>query len=82
MGRLLKKTRGRQSRATVPLRVAKSKNFRLVDHPPDSPHLAPADFFPSLNIKKQLASKTLTQETFKILWAGAVGRLLGLISCV
>ncbi len=48
-----------------------ARDFRLIDHPPYSPDLAPADFFLFPTIKRQLAGKTLTQETFKTMWEGA-----------
>jgi histone-lysine N-methyltransferase SETMAR len=48
-----------------------ARDFRLIDHPPYSPDLAPADFFLFPTIKRQLAGKTLTQGTFKTMWEGA-----------
>jgi hypothetical protein len=42
-----------------------ARDFRLIDHPPYWPDLAPADFFLFPTIKRQLAGKTLTQGTFK-----------------
>jgi histone-lysine N-methyltransferase SETMAR len=48
-----------------------ARDFRLINHPPYSPDLTPADFFLFPTIKRQLAGKTLTQETFKTMWAGA-----------
>jgi hypothetical protein len=48
-----------------------ARDFRLIDQPPYSPDLALADFFLFPTIKRQLASKTLTQETFKTMWEGA-----------
>jgi histone-lysine N-methyltransferase SETMAR len=47
-----------------------ARDFRLIDHPPFSLDLAPADFFLFPIIKRQLAGKTLTQETFKTMWEG------------
>jgi hypothetical protein len=46
-------------------------DFRLIEHLPYLPNLAPADFSLVPTIKKQLAGKTLTQETFKSMWEGA-----------
>jgi histone-lysine N-methyltransferase SETMAR len=48
-----------------------ARDFRVIDHPPYSPDLAPADFFLFPTIKRQLAGKTLTQDTFKTMWEGA-----------
>jgi histone-lysine N-methyltransferase SETMAR len=48
-----------------------ARDFRLIDHLPYSPDLASADFFLFPTIKRQLAGKTLTQETFKTMWEGA-----------
>jgi hypothetical protein len=50
-----------------------ARDFRLIDHPPYSPDLAPADFFLFPTIKRQLAGKTLTQETFDMMWEGPPG---------
>jgi hypothetical protein len=50
------------------------KAFMFIVQPPPPPHsldLAPADFFLFLTIKKQLAGKTMTQESFKSMWEGA-----------
>ncbi len=46
-------------------------DFRLIEHLPYLPDLAPADFFLVPINKRQLAGKTLTQETFKSMWGGA-----------
>jgi histone-lysine N-methyltransferase SETMAR len=48
-----------------------ARDFRLIDHLPYLPDLSPADFFLFLTIKRQLAGKTLTQETFETMWEGA-----------
>jgi histone-lysine N-methyltransferase SETMAR len=50
--------------------------FQIIEHPPYSPDLAPADFFLFPNVKRELAGKTLTQETLKKAWEGAVRTLL------
>ena len=49
-----------------------AKGFVLLEHPPYSPDLAPADFFLFPKIKNQLAGRTLTQETFQKSWEGMV----------
>jgi hypothetical protein len=51
------------------------KNFRLIEHLPYLPDLAPADFFLSPTIKRQLAGKSLDQETFKSMWEKPPGPL-------
>jgi histone-lysine N-methyltransferase SETMAR len=48
-----------------------ARNFRLIDHLPYSLDLVPADFFLFPTIKRQLAGKTLSQETFKTMREGA-----------
>jgi histone-lysine N-methyltransferase SETMAR len=52
-----------------------ARQFQIIDHPPYSPDLAPADFFLFLSVKRELAGKTLTQETLKKVWEGAVRTL-------
>ncbi len=47
-----------------------AKDFRLIDHPPYSLDLTPADFFLFPTIKRQLVGKMLTQQTFKAMWEG------------
>jgi hypothetical protein len=47
-----------------------AKDFRLIKHPPYSPDLARADFFLFPTIKRQLAGKPLTQDTFKSMYEG------------
>jgi histone-lysine N-methyltransferase SETMAR len=49
--------------------------IQLLQHPPYSPDLAPADFFLFPKVKKELAGLTLTRETFKNEWEGAVRTL-------
>ena len=52
-----------------------AKQLQVIEHPPYSPDLAPADFFLFPKIKKQLAGKTLTQESLKKEWEGAARTL-------
>jgi histone-lysine N-methyltransferase SETMAR len=52
-----------------------ARQFQILDHPPYSPDLAPADFFLFPSVKRELAGKTLTQETLKKAWEGAVRTL-------
>ncbi len=49
--------------------------IKTIAHPPYSPDLAPADFFLFPKVKSELASKTLTAETFTRSWERAVQRL-------
>ena len=49
-----------------------AKRFKLIEHPPYSPDLAPADFFLFPKVKMELAGMTLTQETFKNTWEGVI----------
>jgi hypothetical protein len=49
-----------------------ARRFRIIEHPPYSLDLAPADFFLFSSMKRELAGKTLTQETLKKEWEGAV----------
>jgi len=51
------------------------KQFQVIEHPLYSPDLAPADFFLFPEIKKQLAGKSLTQQSFKKEWEGAARNL-------
>ncbi len=48
-----------------------AKGFRITEHLPYSSDLALKDFFLFPPIKKQLAAKTLTQESFKSTLEGA-----------
>ncbi len=45
--------------------LAKKSIKPLLSHPPDSPDLAPADYFLFPKLKKELAGITMTQEEFK-----------------
>ena len=47
-----------------------AKGIQLLEHPPYSPDLAPADFFLFLKLKMELAGLTLSKETFKREWEG------------
>jgi hypothetical protein len=47
-----------------------ARGIKLIQHPPYSPDLAPADYFLFPRIKKELAGLTMTQDTFKKLWEG------------
>ena len=40
----------------------------MIQHPPYSPDLAPADFFLFPKVKEQLAGITLTQQSFRSTW--------------
>ena len=66
----------------APVHTAKSvrdfltkNNIQLLDHPPYSPDLAPADFFLFPKLKKELAGITMTQEEFKNKWEGVLRTL-------
>jgi histone-lysine N-methyltransferase SETMAR len=48
---------------------------KMIEHPPYSPDLAPADFFLFPKVKKELAGLTLMRESFKKDWEGAVRTL-------
>jgi histone-lysine N-methyltransferase SETMAR len=49
-----------------------ARDIKLIEHPPYSLDLAPADYFLFPRIKRQLAGLTLTQDSFKKEWEGAV----------
>ena len=66
----------------TPVHAAKSvrdfltkNNIQLLDHPPYSPDLAPADFFLFPKLKKELAGIIMTQEKFKNKWEGVLRTL-------
>jgi hypothetical protein len=42
-----------------------ARQFQIIEHPPYLPDLALADFFLFPSVKRELASKTLTEETLK-----------------
>jgi histone-lysine N-methyltransferase SETMAR len=52
-----------------------ARHVKLIEHPPYSPDLAPADFFLFPKVKKELAGLTLMRESFKKDWEGAVRTL-------
>jgi histone-lysine N-methyltransferase SETMAR len=52
-----------------------ARQFKVIEHPPYSPDLAPADFFLFPKVKRELAGLTLTTETFKKEWEGAAKTL-------
>jgi histone-lysine N-methyltransferase SETMAR len=49
-----------------------ANNIQLLQHPPYSPDLAPADFFLFRRVKEELAGVRLTPETIKTAWEGVV----------
>jgi hypothetical protein len=51
-------------------------DIKLIEHPPYSQDLAPADYFFSPRVKRELAGLTLTQDTFKKEWEGAVRSIM------
>jgi hypothetical protein len=52
-----------------------ARQFKVIAHPPYSSDLALADFFLFPKVKRELASLTLTKETFKKEWEGATKTL-------
>ena len=66
----------------APVHTAKSvrdflnkNNIQLLDHPPNSPDLAPADLFLFSKLKRELAGITMMQEEFKKKWEGVLRTL-------
>jgi hypothetical protein len=53
-----------------------ARHFQIIEHPPYLKDLALADFFLFPSVKRELADKTLTQETLKKEWEGAVRTFL------
>lgn len=51
------------------------KDIAVLEHPPYSPDLAPADFFLFPKIKEELAGRTLTRATFLTEWSGVVSTI-------
>jgi hypothetical protein len=47
-------------------------DIKLIEHPPYSPDLAPGNFFLFPKVQRELADLTLTQDTFKKEWEGAI----------
>ena len=52
------------------------KGFKVIEHPPYSPDLAPADFFLFPKVKSALAGDTLTAGELKSAWDGVTGTLI------
>jgi [histone H3]-lysine36 N-dimethyltransferase SETMAR len=52
-----------------------ARGVQVLQHPPYSPDLAPADFFLFPKLKNHLAGKTITAQSFKKEWEGAVRTL-------
>jgi histone-lysine N-methyltransferase SETMAR len=52
-----------------------ARQFKVIEHPPYSPDLTPADFFLFPKVKRELAGLSLTKETFKKEWEGATKTL-------
>jgi histone-lysine N-methyltransferase SETMAR len=52
-----------------------ARSVKMIEHPPYLPDLAPADFFLFPKVKKELAGLTLTRESFKKDWEGAMRTL-------
>jgi histone-lysine N-methyltransferase SETMAR len=52
-----------------------ARQVQMIEHPPYSPDLAPADFFLFPKLKMQLAGLTLTQNTFENTWEGVIRNL-------
>ena len=46
--------------------------IQMLEHPPYSPDLAPADYFLFPRVKELLAGRRLTQETIKTTWEGVL----------
>jgi len=57
--------------ATVQSFIA-AKGIRTTRHQPYLPTLAPADYFLFLAVKRELAGKNLTHNTFKMSWDGVI----------
>jgi len=51
--------------------------FKLVEHPPYSPDLAPADFFLFPKVKAMLAGQHLEDDGVKVAWEGVTGSIGG-----
>ena len=49
-----------------------SNSIQVIEHPPYSPDLAPADFFLFQRVKAELGGMTLTSTTFKKTWDGVI----------
>ncbi len=49
-----------------------AKGIQVLEHPPYSPDLAPADFFLFRKVKEALARTTLDQDSLKTTWEGVI----------
>jgi len=49
-----------------------ANSVKMLQHPPYSPDLAPADFFLFRRVKEELAGHTLSQDTIKKTWEGVM----------
>jgi histone-lysine N-methyltransferase SETMAR len=49
-----------------------ANNIQLLQHPPYSPELTPADFFLFRRVKEELAGVRLSPETIKKAWEGVM----------
>ena len=47
-----------------------ARGVQMLEHPPYSPDLAPADFFLFPKLKKELAGRHLSKDDFKTIWEG------------
>lgn len=52
-----------------------AREVKLIEHPPYSPDLAPADFFLCRKVKEELAGLTLSTETLKTTWEGVISTI-------
>ncbi len=49
-----------------------AKGIQVLEHPPYSPDLAPADFFLFSRLKEALAGTTLDQDSLKTAWENVI----------
>ena len=47
--------------------------FKIIEHPPYSPDLAPADFYLFPKVKAMLAGEHLDDDEVKVAWEGVTG---------
>jgi hypothetical protein len=64
-----------QTAALVSVWMA-ARQIQVIQHSPHVPDLALANFFLLSRVKRELTCLTLTQETFKKKWEGAIRNLL------
>ena len=62
-------------KAKVVADFVRGRGLKLLEHPPYSPDLAPADYLLFPKIKDALAGRTMTRTTFKQAWDGVVAQL-------